>query len=367
MTLSKKYAILSIANYILLKVVNVLKYYDGSKLLSMQDINGNKPELYFVTTNRTGGKTTFFRRYLTKRFLNYGEKFMLIYRYRNEIDNVGNEFFKDIQGLFFPNNNMTSKSMCNGVYHELFLDEKSCGYAVALNSADTIKKLSHFFSDVDRMLMDEFQAENGRYCTKEIEKFVSIHTSVARGRNKQSRYVPVYLLGNPVTLLNPYYTALGISHRLRNDTKFLRGEGWVVEQGYNAGASKAQSESAFNRAFAHEKIMQYQSQGIYLQDSKSFIEQPTGKNKYVCTIRYNRKNFSIREFSLNGYMYCDDKADLTYPLKISVTTEDFNINYVMLKQNDWIIKTLRSMFDNGLFRFKNLECKEAIMEFLAIR
>ena len=34
------------------------KYYDGTKLLSMKDLDGNKPEVYMVTTNRTGGKTT---------------------------------------------------------------------------------------------------------------------------------------------------------------------------------------------------------------------------------------------------------------------------------------------------------------------
>ena len=35
------------------------KYYDGTKLLSLQDINGNKPEIYMCTSNRSAGKTTF--------------------------------------------------------------------------------------------------------------------------------------------------------------------------------------------------------------------------------------------------------------------------------------------------------------------
>lgn len=40
------------------------KYYDGTRLLSMLDANGNKPEIYICTTNRTGGKTTYFGRLL---------------------------------------------------------------------------------------------------------------------------------------------------------------------------------------------------------------------------------------------------------------------------------------------------------------
>ena len=29
-------------------------YYDGTKILSMNDLDGLKPEIYMITTNRTG-------------------------------------------------------------------------------------------------------------------------------------------------------------------------------------------------------------------------------------------------------------------------------------------------------------------------
>ena len=76
-------------------------FYDGTKLLSMKDINGNTPELYLCTTNRSAGKTTYFSRYLVNRFKKYGEKFMLLYRFNYELDSVSEKFFKDIQELFF--------------------------------------------------------------------------------------------------------------------------------------------------------------------------------------------------------------------------------------------------------------------------
>ena len=68
------------------------KYYDGTKLLSMLDINGNKPEIYMVTTNRTGGKTTYFSRLLVNRFLKRGEKFALLYRYNYELDEIADKY-----------------------------------------------------------------------------------------------------------------------------------------------------------------------------------------------------------------------------------------------------------------------------------
>ena len=68
--------------------------------------------------------------------------------------------------------------------------------------------------DVDVILFDEFQSESDNYCPNEVEKFISIHTSIARGQGKMTRYVPVFMISNPVSLINPYYSALHISHRL---------------------------------------------------------------------------------------------------------------------------------------------------------
>ena len=346
------------------------QYYNGAKLLSMKDINGKKPELFICTTNRTAGKTTYFSRLCVNKFIQKRQKFTLLYRFNYEIDDVSDKFFTDISKLFFQDYSMTSKRMASGIYHELFLRRKndlpfSCGYAISLNSADQIKRYSHLFSETTRMMMDEFQSETSHYCANEIEKFISVHTSIARGQGEHVRYVPVYLLGNPVSIINPYYTALGISERLRSDTKFLKGDGFVLEQGYNYAAAEAQQESSFNRAFAQNKYTAYAMQGVYLNDNKSFIEKPTGKARYLCTIKYKNVEYAIREFTELGILYCDDKPDATYKSKIAVTTNDHDINYVMLKSNEMFIGNLRYYFDHGAFRFKDLRCKEAVLKTLS--
>lgn len=341
------------------------EYYDGTKLLSMKDINGNKPEIYICTTNRSAGKTTYFSRLFVKRFLNYGEKFALLYRFNYELDDISDKFFKDINGLFFQGHIMKSERRAKGIYHELFLDNKSCGYAITLNSADQLKKYSHFFSDIQRIMFDEFQSENNHYCSNEIRKFISIHTTIARGQGKQIRYVPVIMLSNPVSIINPYYTALGISSKLRDDTKFLRGDGYILENGFVKSASEHQMNSLFNRAFSGDNYIAYSAQAVYLNDSKAFIEKPIGRSEYICTIKYNGKDYAVKEYAENGYIYCDDKPDFTYPTKISITTDDHDINYVMLKKNDFFLSNLRYMFERGCFRFKNIECKQAILAALS--
>lgn len=341
------------------------KYYDGTKLLSLTDLNGEKPEIYICTSNRNGGKTTYFSRLCVNRFLDKGEKFCLIYRFNYELDDCANKFFKDIKGLFFEDYNMKSERRASGIFHELFINDMPCGYAISLNSADQLKKYAHLLSDVARMLFDEFQSETNHYCSDEVKKLISVHTSIARGQGKQIRYVPVYMVGNPVSIINPYYVELGISSRLRDDTKFLKGIGYVMEQGFVEAASKAQKESAFNRAFANNGYIAYSAENVYLNDSKSFIELPVGRSRYLATLKYEGSEYAIREYPEEGIIYCDNKPDKTFKTKLTVTTKDHNINYVMLKRNDFFIMNMRFFFEKGCFRFRDLKCKEAVLKTLA--
>lgn len=341
------------------------EYYDGTKLLSMKDVNGNLPEIFMCTTNRTGGKTTYFSRLLVNKFKKNKEKFMILYRFDYELSNCAEQFFKDIKTLFFPSDEMTSECRARGSYYELFINNISCGYAVAINSADKIKRYSHVFSDVKRMFFDEFQSETNHYCPREVEKFQSIHVSVARGQGEQVRYVPVYMCANTVTLLNPYYVSMDVSVKLNKETKFLRGDGYVLEQGYVDSASRAQQESGFNRAFSGSKYLAYASQNVYLNDNEAFIEKPDGRSKYLATLKYLNCEYSIKEFKESGYIYCDDSVDSSYRYRITVTTDDHQINYIMLRNNDMFINLMKFYFEKGCVRFKNLKCKEAFLKTLS--
>lgn len=341
------------------------KFYNGKKLLNMKDLNGERPEIFMVSSNRSAGKTTFFAKMLMDAYIGNGDKFCLVYRFKNELDGIHEKFFNDIKSLWYNAYDMESKPREKGNFVELLLDGESCGYAVALNGADNIRKCSHLLSDCSSMFFDEFQSESGHYCSKEIEKMMSLHTSLARGGGSQARYLPLYMCSNNVSILNPYYSQFGIAERLREDTKFLRGDGWVLEVNFNESASNAMQESGFMRAFKNTGYAQYAMMGHYLNDTSSFIERPSGMSRYMCTLKYEGKEYAVREFASQGLLYCDDKADASYPLKLTVTLEDHSPNYVMLNANQMLIGQMRWLFERGCFRFKNQKCKEVILNTLS--
>jgi hypothetical protein len=145
----------------------------------------------------------------------------------------------------------------------------------------------------------------------------------------------------------------------------MRGDGFVLEQGFVDSASKAQKESGFNKAFARNSYVAYSTECVYLNDNKAFIDKPEGIGRYLATIKYKNSYYAIREYADAGVIYVDDKPDLTFKLRITVTADDHEINYVMLKKNDFFLSNLRFYFEKGCFRFKDLRCKEAILKSLS--
>lgn len=339
-------------------------YYDGVRLLSLKDLNKERPEIYISDGNRTAGKTTYFNRLLINQFKKNNSQFAIICRFKYELEGVADRFFKDIKGLFFPDDTMSEKKIQNN-YTILFLNNQICGYALPLSGARYIKEHSHLFNEVNRMLFDEFQPEDGRYLPEEVNKLRSIHTSVARGHGELVRYVPVYMVSNSVDLLNPYYLSFGISERLREDTNILRGEGWVMEHVYNAAASEAQASSAFNRAFSGDKYGEYLTSRKYLNNSAAFIESISGENTLVCNFIAGGEYYAIRLYQKEQLFYVSENPDKTR-LTYAITALDHFKGSVLLSNKMPVYKTVREAFNLGRIRFKNQKCKHALFTFLAI-
>ena len=340
------------------------KDYDGTKLLSMKDINGATPEIFLTTTNRSAGKTTFFNRMAVNRFKKQGKKFIVLYRYNYELVSCADKFFKEIGRLFFKGDEMTEVRRANGIYVELFLNDKSCGYCISINYADQLKKFSHLLADAECIIFDEFQSETNHYVPNEVSKFMSIHTSIARGGGEQVRYLPVYMISNAVSIINPYYMSLGIADRLKTNTNYLKGDGFVLEQGFYQNVADMQTASAFNRAFKNEQYLQFAAQNVYLNDNLNLIEKMSGVSDYIVTIKNQGRFYGVRRFTDSGLFYVDNRADETYPDKIVPNAVEQDSGYMLLGHSNILISSLRMAFEKGYLRFRNQECKAVFFDLM---
>lgn len=284
---------------------------------------------------------------------------MLLVRYQYKIKEYYKEFFKVVNKLFFKEDSMSEKF--HKVYSDLYFNGEHCGYCTCLTESDNIKDLSSLFSDVDTILYDEFQSEFSKYAPKEVERFISIHTSVARGEGEQSRFVRTILLSNIVSYVNPYFLTLGITERICSNTHFLKGNGFILEQNFNEHAARAQISSKFIQAFKGTKHFSYITSKEALLDSNTFVEKPAGKQSYLMTLVYKQNKYAVKMID-SHIIYIDNRVDQTNPNIFALDVESHTENSRILRSTHPIIYYMKTNYDKGKVRFRNQRCKEMMAE-----
>lgn len=340
------------------------EFYDGNKIRTLHDLNGELPGLVIVDGNRSTGKTTNFNIYVFEEWKKTGKKFALLYRYKYELSEVANKFFKEIKKIKKYPGEMLDRSCSYGSYYKLIYktgdQQECCGYAIALNSAEQIKKQSHEFSDVAYILFDEFQSEYGNYTSHEIDKFQSIYTSVARGNGSRLRFVRVFLLSNSIDIYNPYYSALGVSEKLLlNGSKFIRGKGYVIERNFNVAAAQEFSNCSFFRAFADSKYYEnLTSRNSYLNNRNDLIlDTNLSAFEYYLTLYTRGKYYGI--YRGENFLIITPNVNLDYPVKYCLFRSDLSTNGIKLIPNK-LLNYLRFMYDNSRLFATNLETQDII-------
>lgn len=345
---------------------NNSQYYSCDYLCSLKDENGNIPDIYIADGNRTAGKSFSFKTKMMNAFFKTKgpvREFMLIYRNLIDLSDIAESFYNDI-AFQYPGHVMTEKAMFKGTARCLLMDGTPCGYAVALSNARKLKKNAALFYNVKHMFFDEYQDEDDLYLPGEVGKLMSLHTTIARGHGKNIRRVPLYMASNTVSVLNPYYSALGISKKIRSNTKILRGDGWVFQKTFNENASKSYRESAFNRAFAGNKYNDFASQNVYLNDNTALIDKPSGHAEYMMSIRYNGEWYSVRKYGT--VVYTAEGYDSMFPRRITFRVDDVvDDRAVMVASSSYVVTYLRQFFNVGAMRFQNIKCKNMMFDFLA--
>lgn len=343
-------------------------YYSGYRLLSLMDRDGRRPEIYVSTTNRSAGKTVFFNGYCVHRFVQKKEKFLLLYRNKFEVEDCATNFFAEIGPLFFPGLSLSQETGIRLVYDRLILEgpdgAECCGYATSLRASEAIKKRSAMMADCSRILFDEAFPEDDKYLPDEMQRFFSIHDSLARGGGSQARYLPVYVVGNLVNIFNPYYETFGIVDNLKPETNFMRGRGFIVEQGYNESSAKAHEDSAFHRAMGSSDYKKMTLEKTYLNTSYEFINNVLiDCGLYICSISYHNVTYSVRYNEEMNIFYVSTTPDPSFRLIHAATEEDISERaiYDPTARHRYLLK---KRYRQGAVKFKNLQCREAALHFM---
>lgn len=346
-------------------------FYSNEKLLNSVDITGEKPELYIVCSRVRGpGKTFSFTSKLIDDFIETGGKFILLCRHKQEFGPIADGMMKAMLAVRYPGSWVYEKVQGKGQYSKVFLHrkvdgietEEHCGYCVAISSADTIKTISSTFTDAIQGYFDEFQPEHdSTYIRDEVTKFLSLHVTFARGVGESRRHFPIYMSSNAISVFNPYFVALDLSPRIQDNTKFVRGDGYVFEKAENAGLAEKHASSGMSRAFKTNQSINF-GDNSWLNDNDSCIGKTDGwgRGVYIATlVDADETRYAVKLYPDVGMYYVDTKVDINCKNVYNMSLDgDLNLPYI--RTND-IFKLLRKKFLQGQVRVRDGNIKSIII------
>lgn len=339
-------------------------YYCGYPLLHKKDLDGKEPEIVLCAGNRTGGKTFFWKRLITRYCLKYGKKFLMICRKRTQVNGAAQSFFGDLQhdstfnGLDFEVDSSGIAGLTG-----IFIDGRIVGLVTYYSFAESIKEISNMFNDVDIIFKDEFQTRD-EYVEDEVGKLRSIHKSISRGFGEMKRFVLAVLCSNQISVVNPYYIALGIHRRIDSKTHFMRGKGWVLEVFFNPEAAHRAMESRFERAFGEDDRALSDNMNVYL-DSTAFVgKMNTSKMRLHFVFWIKGKGFGV--WGDAKVYYVSRKFDPNFKHQYCVALDSHTEGVSLITRANPIMAHLKRYFDAGFFRFEDVECRVNMMEFFGL-
>lgn len=339
-------------------------YYKDYDIFRETDSDGLTPEIFISSGNRTAGKTFFFKALLVRLFNTFGHQFMLLTRKMTQLGSVGRSFYSDLEDspYFTDCKFSVDKSEIAGV-KSINVNGEVMAYITYINYEDDLKEASNLFNRVAIILKDEFQSRDNKYCDNEVIKVRSIHKSVARRFGQHTRYVPLLLVGNHISVINPYYLSLGIYKIIQPNTKRLRGVGWVLHVTFNSEAARKGKKSRFEQAFGEDDFYRSNNENVYL-DNKSMVEKCNTKDMrcIMSFVRMNNgKTYNYNLWQATNFFYVtrtNCRTRMTYALDI----DSHNENTVLLRPGNLVFVSLKSYFDQGKMKFQDSDCKSVMVE-----
>lgn len=335
-------------------------YYDGSQLMSR---GTDKTVAYIVTTNRTDGKTTYYGLLAIEYHRITGRKVCYVVRHINELKDFG-VMFSDITSLYYGGAQITTKVLIKDMLCTVAIDGEIFCYVACMKKYVGLKKFSPVFGDTDLIIMEEYQLEDGRFLRDEVGAFRSLYRSIARGGGEQVRDIKCILLGNPVTVLNPYLLQFGISEKYEKGKDYINTPYAVAEFRINFEAQKKMMEDAASMLFGRGSSYDYGKD--FLVDDSRYMEKCKGKAVYLFTLIYENNSYGVRKYQKGGEIHVGDRPDPTCKKVLAFREYDRAQNIDLLERYDYSWRIIRNAYKFGLLRFGNFSAKHAIFEILGV-
>lgn len=306
----------------------------------------------FIIGNRGAGKTYGAKKFVISRFLKYGEQFVYLRRYKEELKNIKN-FFNDVS-VEFPETKFKVKGK------ELYIDDKLAGYVIPLSTSKIQKSTS--YPDVRTIIFDEFIIDTGvyHYLPDEVTYFLEFYETVARMRD-----VRVLLLSNAMTVGNPYFYYFNIKIPYNNDISCK--DDILIEMVNNDEFIETKNKTRFGKLIQGTKYGDYAVNNEFLRDSNTFIEKKSGNCVLLFSFEFQSNIIGVWCNYQANKLYMSYDFDLSRRV-YAITTDDLKPNTILISRmkNLQSFQTFALAYKNGLVYYESQKIKKVCEEIYKI-
>lgn len=328
-------------------------YYDYSKIKSYNGF------LNFIIGSRGVGKTYGAKKMVVSDFLKNKKQFIYLRRYKTELNTSATTFFDDlINNHEFDGVEFSVKKNKN--FFEFKINGEIAGFGIALSTSIILKSTS--FPEVSTIIFDEFIIDKGvyHYLQDEVVKFLDLIETIGRLRN-----IKVYLLGNAISIINPYFTYWNLSTPYGNEFKRLKDGLIIIHCPKNEEYECAKKNSRFGKLIEGTEYGDYAISNKWLRDDKTFIEKRSTNSIYWGMIIINGENIGVWRNFEKGIVYLDKHYNVNTKLKLACSVEDHQQNTILASINsNPILKLILIAYKNGHLRFSSLKIKSKMMKLI---
>ena len=290
-------------------------YYNVSKSYSYDMF------MHIIMGGRGIGKTTSFLIKGIQNFINRGEEFIYLRRYKTEIKNFVNKdsISKIADGIIYKGDGAGGYS--------LTCDNIQVGYCIPLSTTRSYKSVN--FDKVTMIIFDEAIVKRGGkyfYLSDEVVTLLEFISTVIRTRNN----VKVFILGNNEDLFNPYFEYFKIppfDGRIYTDRK----KGIYVELAKNSPVLlEKESKTSFFKLIKDTDYGEYHYNNEVLSSSNlSIINKPSNCSLY-CRLVIHKETYNLYTFVNTNQELClfvEHRNKIIEDDKTYILVDDKGANY----------------------------------------